>query len=236
MPRKRNRFGKLHQSLKQSGYTATSGPAGEYLNYLKGVNKLVVPRKPTGQYLKLFSVGVTPFGEEPNTGTANTALQANMTVQADLIKALFTTATDASFGIERDLTKTQIDLTFYAAECQITVVPTAAAGATKVAAISTITKQSYKKYPGIRSGSIPYGRTTTAPAAQTEGSTPTTPTLATVAEEDVRKSLMLSLAKKTIGGSYQIFGLHFIPEEFVEGRSFDNKKAATGTPTSLPTG
>lgn len=236
MPRKRQRFGKLHQSLKQSGYTATSGSAGEYFNYLKGTNKLVVPRKSAGQYLKLFSVGVTPFGEEPNTGSANTALQANMTVQADIIKTLFSTATDAAFGIERDLTKTQINLMFYAAECQITVVPTASLGAAKVAATSTITKQAYKKYPGIRSGSVPYGRTTTAPAAETEGGTPTTPTLATVSEEDVRKSLMITLAKKTVGGTYQVFGLHFIPEEFVEGRSFDNKKATTGVPTTLPTG
>lgn len=237
MPRKKQRFGKLHQSLKDSGYTATSGPAGEYLNFLKGTNKLVVPRKPTAQYLKIFNVGVTPFGEEPNTGTnAITALQTGITVQADIIRALFNAvAPDAAFGIERDLAKTIIDPTFYAAECIITILPSASLTAAKTQATSAITKRAYKKYAGVRSGSVPYGRTTTAPEAQTEGGTPTTPTLATVSEEDVRKSLMNDLKKGTVGGSYNILTLHFIPEEFVEARSFDRAKSS-GAPTSLPTG
>ncbi|MEH2283346.1 MAG: hypothetical protein V7K90_18775 [Nostoc sp.] len=237
MPRKRQRFGKLHQTLKDTGYAASTGPAGEYLKFLQGTNKLLVPRKPTVGYLKSFSVGVTPFGEEPNTGTsAITALQTNITVQADIIRGFFNAvAADALFGIERDLAKTNIDDRFYSAECQITVVPVASLTGAKSPHTSTITKRAYKSFPGVRSGSIPYGRTTTAPAAETEGGTPTTPTLATVSEEDVRKSLELALKKGTVASSYSIMGLHFIPEEFVEPRSFDKKKV-DNAPTTLPTG
>ena len=237
MPRKKQRFGKLHQELKSSGYTATGGRAGEYLNYLKGTNKIVVARKPSSQYLKIFNVGVTPFGKEPNSGTnVETALQTGMTIQADIIRALFNTvAPDAAFGIERDLSKTNIDDIFYAAQCVITVVPTTSLTAAKVQVTSGITKADYKKFAGIRAGSVPYGRTTTAPQAQTEGGTPTTPTLATVAEEDVRKSLMVALKKGTIGGDYSIFSLHFVPEEFVAVRSFDRAKPS-GAATTLPSG
>ncbi|QLE41685.1 hypothetical protein FD723_15515 [Nostoc sp. C052] len=238
MPRKKQRFGKLHQTLKETNYSATSGAAGEYLNYLKGTNKLTVDRKPDAKFLKIFNVGVTPFGEEPNTGSgAITAIQASITVQGDNIKSLFSAATDAAFGIERDFTKMLIDASFYAAECVITVVPTASLTQAKTQKQSKITKRNYKSYAGVRSGSVPYGRTTTVPDAQTEGGTATTPTLATVSEEDVRKSLMDVLKKGTVGGQYTVLGLHFIPEEFVEVRSFDRAKPtgsnlATGVPAS----
>ena len=234
MSRKKVRFGKLHQTLKDTNYSATSGAAGEYLNYLKGTNKLTVARKPDAKFLKVFNVGVTPFGEEPNTGTnAITAVQASITVQGDNIKALFSSASDAAFGIERDLKKCLIDERFYAALCQITVVPTASLSQAKTSKTSQITKKAYKAFAGIRSGSVPYGRTTTVPDAQTEGGTPTTPTLATVSEEDVRKSLTDVLKKGTVGGQYTVFGLHFVPEEFVSPRSFDRAKPAT-TATGIP--
>lgn len=238
MPRKKQRFGKLHQTLKETNYSATSGAAGEFLNYLKGSNKLVVARKPDAKFLKIFNVGVTPFGEEPNTGSgAITAMQASMTVQGDNIKSLFSAATDAAFGIERDFAKMLIEPAFYAAECIFTVVPTASLTQAKVQKASGITKRNYKTYAGVRSGSVPYGRTTTVPDAHTEGGTPTTPTLATVTEEDVRKSLMDVLKKGTVGGQFTILGLHFIPEEFVEIRSFDRgKPTGTNLATGLPTG
>ncbi|MBH8578352.1 hypothetical protein I8752_36525 [Nostocaceae cyanobacterium CENA369] len=170
--------------------------------------------------------------------SAVTAVQASITVQGDNIKTLFgATAPDTLFGIERDLSKTEIDESFYAAECIITVVPNASLTQAKTQKQSKITKRNYKAYEGIRSGSVPYGRTTNAPQAETEGGTPTTPTLATVSEEDVRKSLMTALKKGTVGGQYTVLGLHFIPKEFVTVRSFDRAKPtgnnlATGLPSN----
>jgi hypothetical protein len=236
MPRKKKRFGKLHQALKDTGYAAGSGPAGNYLKFLQGTNKLVIPRKAGADFLKTFNVGVTPFGEEPNTGSAAiTAREASITIQADNIKSLFQTATDAAFGIVRDLTQSLIDPSFYAAEAIITVVPSAsvASGATKTSHTSAITLRPYKSYPGVRSGSVPYGRTTTAPQAETEGGTPTTPTLATVSEEDVRLSIAQLLKKGTSGGTYQVLSLGFVPEEFVVNRSFSKAKKSDA-PTGLP--
>ncbi len=235
--RHKQRFGRLHATLKATGYSATNGPAGEYLNYLKGTNKLTVPRKPAANLLKTFNVGVIPFGQEPdNASGAKNAYETSITVQADNIKTLFVAlAPDTLFGIERDLTKCEISEIFYAAQCHISVVPTNSLTGGKQPATSNITKQAYKKYPGIRSGSIPYGRTTNAPAAQTEGGTPVaTPTIATESEEDSRLSISNALKKGVAQGEYTVYALRFIPEEFVEPRSF-SKTRPTDAPTGIPT-
>ena len=236
--RRRRRFGRLHELLVGNGYKATDGDAGNYLKFLQGTNKIVVKRKPTGGYLKTFNVGVPPFNEELSTGSnVNTAVETSMSVQADLIRALFNTvAPDAAYGIERDLTKCIQDPAFYSAECVVSIVPTASLSQPKVPQTSGILQKTYKVYPGIRSGSIPYGRTTTVPAAETEGGAPvTTPVITQIAEEDVRKSLLNALAKGTVAGDYQIYSVHFVPEQFILGRSFGKKKSANA-PNALPTG
>jgi len=233
--RRKQRFGRLHQTLKATNYSATSGAAGEFLNYLKGINKLLVARKPGSSYLRIFNVGVIPFGEEPDsTSGAKNPLEANMTVQADNIKALFSSvASDALFGIERIVANCTIDERFYAAQCRISVVPNTSLTTTKETKTSQITKNLYKRYIGVRTGSIPYGRTTTASAAVTEGGVPTTPTIATETEEDSRKSISNALRKGTVGGQYTVLSLSFIPEEFVDSRSFSKGKPS-GAPTDIP--
>ena len=230
MPRSRHRFSKLHQTLKETNYTATSGAAGEYFNYLKGTNKLTVPRKPAGKYLEIFNVGVLPFGDEPDGGTAVNAYQATMTVQADNIRALFS-ATDAAYGIERDLTKTKLEPDFYAAKAEIRVVTTADLSGAKIQHQSQITKRSYKSF-NVRAGGVPYGRTTSVAGATTEGGQPATPTIQDVTEEQVRTALLTAL-KGATGGQYTCTDVSFIPEVFEESRSFDRVKP-TSAATDIP--
>jgi hypothetical protein len=230
MPRHRRRFEKLHQTLKDTNYQATTGPAGEYLNYLKGVNHLTVPRKPSADVLKIFNVGVIPFGEEPDTtaGAIN-ALQTTMTVEAQsILNAAGSIAPDAIFGIERDLKhKTRIENAFYAAKAIITVVATSVLSAPKTQSQSSITKRNYKRYLS-RSGGVPYGRNTNTVGATTEGGAPVTPLLPDVTEEQVRKTIADALKGKVIG-SYTVTALNFIPEEFDECREFDKAQ-----PTTIP--
>lgn len=230
MPRNHRRFGKLHQTLKDTNYQATTGPAGEYLNYLKGVNHLTVPRKPPAESLKLFNVGVIPFEDEPDmTSGAINALQATMSVEAQsILNVASSIAPDSMFGIERDLkNKTRVENAFYAAKAIITVIATSVLSAPKTQSQSGITKRNYKRYLS-RSGGVPYGRNTHTVGATTEGGQAVTPSLTEVSEEQVRKTITDAL-KGQVVGSYTIKTLNFIPEEFDEGRLFEAKQ-----PTTIP--
>src|SRR6476620_10709847 len=127
MAKRRHRFSALHRDLKASNYTATSGRAGEYFNYLKGTNKLTIARKLDGKYLRRFNVGVVPFGIEYNsTANAINSHQGTITVVADNILTTILTkvtgVTEGLFGIERDLTKTKEETGFYPALCKVFVV------------------------------------------------------------------------------------------------------------------
>src|SRR6476620_6003129 len=198
MAKRRHRFSALHRDLKASNYTATSGRAGEYFNYLKGTNKLTIPRKLAGKYLKRFNVGVTPFGKEVKTGANDVnSCQGTITVAADnILKTVVTKitgVTDSTFGIERDLTKTKEETGFYPALCKVFVVTS---GATKTDKTSQITKLAYKAING-RSGSIPYGRSI---AVKEDGDGATVTSLSEASEEDSRLTLLDLLHGKAGGG------------------------------------
>ncbi|WP_375511420.1 hypothetical protein [uncultured Nostoc sp.] len=229
MAKKHKRFGALHKTLKDTNYSATSGAAGEYLNFLKGTNKLVVARKPDAKFLIRFNVGVIPFDIEPSSASgAINAYQGTMTVVADNIRGLFnTTLTDGLLGIERDLTKTKQITNFYPALAHITVIPTAA---TKTQKTSGITKRSYKAYPS-RSGGVPYGRTTTS-VKDESGATITD--IAKETEEDSRKAIMIAVKGKEVTG-FKCIGVSFTPELHPEDGFFDVAKPTTPA-TGLPTG
>lgn len=229
MAKKHRRFGALHKTLKDTNFTATSGAAGEYLNYLKGTNKLVVSRRPDPKFLIRFNVGVIPFDVEPSSTTgAINAYQGTITVVGDNIRALFnTTLTDALLGIERDLTKTKEITNFYPALAHITVIPT---GATKTPKTSGITKRAYKAYPS-RSGGVPYGRTTTS-VKDDSGATITD--IAKETEEDSRKAIMTAVKGKEVTG-FKCIGASFTPEIHPEDGFFGVAKPttpATGLPPS----
>ena len=215
MAKKHTRFSKLHQALKDSGYTATTGRAGEYFNYLKGTNKLVVKRKPDSAYLKRFNVGVIPFGLEVSTKqNAVNSRQAAMTVLADVVRSsIDTLAPTTLFGIETDLTKTKEQFGFYAATATINIVATSA---TKSNATSGITKKDYKRYKS-RSGSVPYGRVTTGVV---DDSGTAVSDISKITEEDVRSQIM----KKVKGhntDAYRVLGVTFHPEVYPENQLVD---------------
>lgn len=226
MAKKHRRFGRLHQTLKDTGYAAATGPGGEYLKYLKGENKLVIARKPDSKYLTRFNVGVIPFGNDVSTAaTAINAYQTTMTIQADNIRNTFNTvAPDTLFGISRDLTKAQQINGFYAATARITVYPTSQT--TKDPKTSGITKRAYKAYK-TRTGSVPYGRSLavvdSAGAAITD--------LNKANEEDSRTTILNKLAGQ-VGGSFKCTGVSFTPETHPEIGFFGHSKS-TNAPSDI---
>ena len=230
MAKKQKRFGALHATLKATNYSATSGAAGEYLNYLKGTNKLVVARKLDSKYLVRFNVGVIPFDIEPSTASgAINAYQGTMTVVANNILSKFNgSASDGLLGIERDLTKTKEMPGFYPALAHITVVPSATTD--KAAKTSGITKRTYKAYP-TRTGGVPYGRTTTTVkdpngAAITDISKET--------EEDSRGYIMTAL-KGITANSFKCIGVSFTPELHPEAGFFGvTKPTGSNVPADIP--
>jgi len=228
MAKKHNRFGKLHQALKDNGYQSTTGRAGEYLNYLKGTNKLLVPRKADSSYLKRFNIGVVPFGLELSTKqNAVNMRQAAMTVMGNVVQSSISTlAPDTLFGLERDLTKTTALIGFYSATATITIVATSA---TKQAKTSTITKQSYKAF-NSRRGSIPYGRVLSPNIKDDSGAAVTS--LTNVTEEDVRGSIMETIKGKNTD-QFKVLGVTFHPEVYPEAGLIDTA-IDPKAPTTLP--
>ena len=228
MAKKHRRFGALHKTLKDTNYSATGGAAGEYLNYLKGTNKLVVARKPDAKYLVRFNVGVIPFDIEPKSGTGViNACQGAMTVLGNNIAAKFNaTLTDGLLGIERDLTKTKEVAGFYPALAHIATIPSNAT--TKDSKTSGITKRAYKAYP-TRTGGVPYGRTTTT---VTDDSGASISDINKETEEDSRKAIMTAV-KGITAGSYKCIGVSFTPELHPEAGFFGVAKP-TGAATDIP--
>lgn len=228
MAKKHRRFGALHKSLKDSGFTATSGPTGEYFNYLKGTNKIVVARRPSSAYLQRFNVGVTPFDIDVPTG-ANviTAYQGLMTVQGNNILKAVTDLTDAVMGIQRDLTQTKEVAGFYPALAHITVAATGQT-ATKGNKTSGITKRAYTAI-NTRSGGVAYGRSTgvkdSTGAAITD--------LSKCSEEDSRAFIMETAKGKTYG-NWIVKGISFSPETHPEAGIFGVALGTTGVPTDIP--
>lgn len=229
MAKKHRRFGALHKTLKDTNYTATSGAAGEYLNYLKGTNKLVVARKPDSKYLLRFNVGIIPFDIEPKTGAGVVnAYQGTVTVMGNNIAALFNaTLTDAMLGIERDLTKTKEVAGFYPALAHIATIP--ANVTTKDSKTSGITKRAYKAFP-TRTGGVPYGRTTTS---VTDDAGATITDISKETEEDSKKAIM-NAVKGITAGNHKCIGVSFTPELHPED-GFFGKSKPTGVPADIPT-
>ena len=229
MAKKHTRFGKLHQALKDSGYTATTGRAGEYLNFLKGTNKLVVARKADSTYLKRFNVGVVPFGLEIKTAKdAVNSRQGSMTVLANVVlKSISTIAPDTLFGLERDLTKTEAHIGFYNATATISIVATSA---TKKSKTSGITKKDYKSY-NARTGSVPYGRVLSPNIKDDSGAVVTD--IFKVTEEDVRTSIMQSIKGKNTA-DYKVLGVTFHPEVYPETGLINTALDTKNAPTTLP--
>jgi len=228
MAKKHRRFGALHKALKDTGYTATSGAAGQYLKYLQGTNKLVVARRPSSAYLERFNVGVTPFDIDVPTGTnVITAYQGLMTVQANNILKAVTGLTDSIMGIQRDLTQTKEVAGFYPALAHITVAATGQTP-TKGNKTSGITQRTYTAI-NTRSGGVPYGRST----GVTDSTGAAITDLSKANEEDGRAFIMETAKGKTYG-NWIVKGISFSPETHPEAGIFGITLGTTGVPTDIP--
>lgn len=229
MPRDKQRFSDLQRQLKQGNYSQTSGDAFEYLQYLKGINKLKVERKPDSKYLQRFNVGVIPFDVAFVAADAEKHWQAAMTILADNIRIEFNTvAPIALFGIEIDLSKCEQVNGFYPALARITVKPLSQT--TKDEKTSGITKRKYKSFK-TRTGSIPFGRSLVG-VKQPDGSAETD--LGDVESEQVEKSILAAL-KGTNTTTYQCTGISFVPEEHpAEGYFGKDKPTGNNVPTGIP--
>jgi len=220
----RGRFRKLHQALKDSGFAPSGGVALEYLNYLKGVNKLTITRKVDPSLKPIINCGVIPFNEPETASTTSTlsgGFETTWTLQAAAIQNAFTSQIPlALLGIEKDLAKCQIHSGFYSAILHVTVRDKGTT--TPTPKTSQITKKAYKAYP-TRSGGIPFGRSV---GIMLPNGSPST--VATSYEESAREYL-LSKVKGQTGGTYLCVGAQVTPEEWMD-------KGVSGKvmPTTVP--
>jgi hypothetical protein len=208
----RRRFAKLHQTLKDTGFAAATGAAGEYLNYLKGTNVLKITRKPKPALRKLLNVGVVPFNE-PDTATTTSSMsggyETTATAQGMSIQKVFDGIIPYSLlGIEIDLTKCNTHSGFYSAELRVTIKQDSAAASEHT---SQITKRKYNSYP-TRAGAIPFGRAVGIPLPTNPASTSTKAT----AYEEASREFYLQKIKGAKAGGWTVVGAQVSPEEWVD--------------------
>ncbi len=193
----------------------TAGVASEIVefgNYLKGINKADVKRKPSGDLVKRYRVKLIPFNVTPTATTpANSFFTTALTGQALAIYNGLGTE-NRVFGITpietaNDATGAFLDDNLFPALARVLIVPL---NATISNETSGITKKGYKTIKG-RSGSIPFGRTITGITDVREG-TPED-TIDRVDEADVSNSIANTI-KKTYG-SFRVKSVSFVPEAYV---------------------
>lgn len=222
MPRTRQRFSRLNAELKASLGTAAAGTrAADYLNFLKGTNRIRITRKLTGDARARFSVGIVPFGLTP--GATPRAFQASMTYQAENIRAMFNTAAnDNAYGIRAFDNTTETDALYYPALVKIFVTVLNATSTPETSGILK-TQGTYRSFKG-RSGSIPFGRTVSSTTDAETGTVESA--LGDVDEEDVKRSLAADL-KGAREATYKVKGISFVSESWGSRRSVPGNKAAT---------
>lgn len=229
MARDKQRFSDLQRQLKQGNYSQTSGSAFEYLQYLRGINKIVVARRPGIKYLERFNVGVIPFDITMAAAAGDQHCECTMTVMAENIRAHFNANAPLTlFGIQSDLALCSQLQGFYPALARVTLRPLSQT--TKDAVVSGITRRAYKRWKS-RTGSIPFGRTTgglktAAGAASTD--------LNLSVQEQVEDSITESLKGKNTS-TWQVIGISFVPEEHPEAGDFGKEKpSGSGVVTDIP--
>lgn len=225
--RKRDRFSRLKQSLKDAGGVTTAGtPIDDYLNFLKGVNNITMDRRPSSAAMARFSVGVIPFGLSPSTTPVR--YLATMTNQAELIRAQ-AVVSENSFGISKTLTGVVPSPLFCPAYCKVFMTLLAEVPTSQSSKI-LVSNPAYKRLKG-RSGSIPFGRTLTNVIDATTGVAETA--LSDVEEEDVKRSLAAELKGK-VGSTHKVKGVSFVSEIWLTTK---NVPGAIGTlPAAIQTG
>lgn len=220
MPRNRTRFSKKWYSQLAADEKTF------YKGYLDGTNKVTVQRKPAATELKRYAAALIPFGVSPDGATANdNKILVGMTAQAIKIAKLFDSDL-AIFGLD----STPADGIsgedgFYPALCKINIRQENTAVDNKK---SQYTNKEYKYKPS-RSGSIPFGRTSSkdkkSKAAETD--------VKLIDYEDVRSTLEAALRVKALGNGLELASVSFLPE--IWNLSSGATKGAASTVTGNPT-
>ncbi|PAX52010.1 hypothetical protein [Brunnivagina elsteri] len=228
-PGTRQRFSKLIEKFKASGGTGGNDQAVvQFGNYLKGLNKANVTRKPTGNAIKRYRAKVIPFGLTPSATATDRFFACTFTGQAYAIFEGLGTAKN-TFGLEivgdaPSAAGVNVDDNFFPALARVKVVPTTSTTSTR---ISGITKVSYKTVQG-RTGSIPFGRGGTGVKdAQTQSAEVA---INEIDEQDVATTI-ISLLKGLVTTSPAgvVASVTIVPESFVP------VALASFTPSSPPT-
>ena len=226
----KSRFSKLSKRLRAYGGTAAAGtPEGEYLNYIKGINKINVTRRPAQEYLERFTVGIMPFGIDftniPAPGYAD-KWAAFMTVFSSLGMAEVG-LTPVNLAYEENTQDYSEKLGFFPAmlRWRTTVI-----SATPTTETSGITKKTYKRKPN-QNFQIPFGRTQSA-SILPNGSTLT---IATVTENIVGDRLA-SLVKSVALSGKKVTSVSIVPEEIKDETGATSRSGTTlsGLPTVVP--
>lgn len=187
--------------------------------YLTKASKITHPRKPASTELNRVNVAVIPFGQSTDATVANSYRIVTATVQALKIAKLFDTNTETSaFGLLLDSTgKTEDANLVRPALCRVTLSQKAGTPTSKT---SSRTSRTYKA-KNTRSGSIPFGRTTSVATVTDKKSGATETTVAEIDYNDSRSSIETKVRGTDLGTLKASVG--FKPEIWKLG------KAASGT-------
>jgi hypothetical protein len=210
-PGTRNRFSRLIRQYKESGGASTNPAVIEFGNFLKGINKPDVNRKPTGDLIKRYRAKVVPFGVTPKATLAESYFAVTITGQAYSIYNGLGAANNP-FGLQLINSPAEGEgvknvRSYFPAIARLFV---AAASALPTPTTSGITKQSYKSTKG-RSGSIPFGRGITGVTDAESGQAETT--INEADEGDV--SYSIAAAVKGAFPTFVVKSVTFVPEAFV---------------------
>lgn len=193
MPRRKRRFSRLFRELKGAGTgNPEDGRTGEFLKFLKGVNKIKQENKIPPEARELFKVGLYPFALTPSGATPDQRYEANISVYSlnglnDRAKGL----SEAKLGINRIVGGERNNANYYPAIMRATF---DASGSTlNENKISGITKEAYR-YEYGRTFSFPFGRTTNVTDAN-DGSAETV--LKDVDELDVYRFCLNDIKART---------------------------------------
>lgn len=211
MPRRRRRFAALERQFRESGGTAAPGSrlAG-YIDFKKGVNKIKVEKKLTGEQRKRYAFAILPFGVSPPANpTAADRYAAPITKYSNDARGSLG-LTNAEMGYENVEEATKRNDNFYPAVMKVFVANGQTASPT-----SGITKKEYERQLGANY-SFPFGRVLSGTKDKETGTTENA--LADVDEEDVKAKLSTKVKAVPLQSPSKIGSVTFLPEEFKAGR------------------
>lgn len=186
--------------------TLTAAEITLYAEYLRGNRIHSQPRKAPPAYKEKTSARIVPFGVSP-VGTNFTRVTVTRGALG-ILGVLGTVNLDGIYGLNLTTGATKGIVGFYPALARITLIPTTAVAITTGTSAFTGRPRNYR--PG-RSGSIPFGRGSTAAQQESQDPAVVQPTIADIDYIDAVAAIKSSVDAANYTGSKRV---SFEPEVF----------------------